>query len=30
MQNFIEFDMKKKLDLKAVKFGVWHLKASLG
>ena len=22
MQNFMEFDMKKKLDLKAVKFGV--------
>ena len=25
MQNFIELDMKKKLDPKAVTFGVWGL-----
>ena len=30
MQNFMKLDMKKKLDLKAVIFGVWGLKTSLG
>ena len=30
MQNFIELDMKKFSDLKALIFGVWGLKTSLG
>ena len=31
MENFMELDMKKKkLDPKAVTFGVWGLKTSLG
>ena len=30
MQNFMEFDKKKLLDTKAVTFGVWGLKTSLG
>ena len=30
MQNFIELDMKKFPDLKALIFGVWGLKTSLG
>ena len=30
MQNFMELDMKKFLDLKAMTFGVWGLKTSLG
>ena len=30
MQNFMELDMKKISDPKALTFGVWGLKASLG
>ena len=30
MENFMEVDMKKALDPKAVIFGVWELKISLG
>ena len=30
MQNFIELDMKKFSDPKAVTFGVWALRTSLG
>ena len=30
MENFMELDMKKKLDPKAMTFGVWGLKTSLG
>ena len=30
MQNFMKLDTKKFLDLKAVTFGVWGLKTSLG
>ena len=30
MENFMELDMKKNLDPKAVTFGVWGLKTSLG
>ena len=30
MQNFMELDMKKISDPKALKFGVWGLKTSLG
>ena len=30
MQNFIEVDMKKFSDPKALTFGVWDLKTSLG
>ena len=30
MENFMELDMKKALDPKAVIFGVWELKISLG
>ena len=30
MENFIELDMKKFSDLKALIFGVWDLKTSLG
>ena len=30
MQNFIELDMKKFSDLKALTFAVWGLKTSLG
>ena len=30
MQNFMKLDMKNFLDLKAVRFGVWGLKTSLG
>ena len=30
MQNFIELDIKKFSDLKALTFGVWDLKTSLG
>ena len=30
MQNFMEHDMKKLLDPKALTFGVWSLKTSLG
>ena len=30
VQNFIELDMKKFSDLKALIFGVWGLKTSLG
>ena len=29
MENFMELDMKKALDPKAVIFGVWELKISL-
>ena len=29
MKNFMDLDMKKLLDPKAVKFGVWDLKTSL-
>ena len=30
MQNFMKLDMKKFLDLKAVRFRIWGLKTSLG
>ena len=30
MQNFMELDMKKKIDPKAAAFGVWSLKTSSG
>ena len=30
MQNFMEFDMRKTLDSKAMTFGLWALKTSLG
>ena len=30
MQNFMKLDMKSFLDLKAVRFGVWGFKTSLG
>ena len=30
MQNFMELDMKKGLNLKAITFGVWGLKTILG
>ena len=30
MQNFMELDMNKFSDLKALTFGVWDLKTSLG
>ena len=30
VQNFIQLDMKKYSDLKALIFGVWGLKTSLG
>ena len=30
MQNFMKLDMKRFLDLKAVRFAVWGLKTSLG
>ena len=30
MQNFMELDLKKKSDLKALAFEVWGIKTSLG
>ena len=30
MQNFIELDMKQFSDSKALAFGIWRLKTSLG